>query len=97
MALAGDEKHFFLLVCLMTVLLQSTERRHPFTKTQKRHGAFPYQNLPQLLLSLVSLLQQLLQHVTESCALLHQNLLDTYPHRGRTIRHTDNTRSLGKY
>lgn len=36
-----------------------------------------HQNLAQLLLSLVPLLQQLLQQITQCCALLHQNLLHT--------------------
>lgn len=51
---------------------------------------FPHQNLSQLLLSLVSLLEQLLQQVTESCALLHQNLLHTHTH---AVRESDDTHS----
>lgn len=55
---------------------------------QNRHEIIPHQNLQQLLLSLVSLLQQLLQHVAERRALLHQNFLHTNTNKWSDVTHT---------
>lgn len=68
--------------------MEKHDRKLGEEEQQNRHEIIPHQNLQQLLLSLVSLLQQLLQHVAERRALLHQNFLHTNTHKWSDVTHT---------